>query len=154
MKIAARILSVIALTSVATLYTACGPDDPKEKSDTDKQIELLNGSWSVSSATFQDVEPDLDHTGMDITITGSVGNTSVAYTVTGRPTGPSAWPASGNFTFGSNVKTELTRDDGVPVVYAVSGNQLTMEFTFDKTPYNARTSSVAGKWTFVFTKNP
>lgn len=154
MKIAARILSVIALISVATMYTACGPDDPKEKSEIDQQIELLNGNWTVTSATFNDLEPDLDHDGMTMEITGTIGNETISYNVDNRPTGPSAWPATGSFTFNADPKTSLTRDDGVTVSYSVTATQLNMSFNFDKDPYTAgRVSSVRGEWKFVFTKN-
>jgi hypothetical protein len=152
MKIAARILSLLVLIGVSILYVGCGPDDPADKSDTDKQIELLNGTWVVSNATFEGTAPTLDQTGMKLTITGSIGNNSVNYAVADRPEGLSSWPSSGTFTFGTDVLTKLTRDDGVSITYSATATALTMDFIFDKTPYNARTSSVSGHWVYEFTK--
>lgn len=111
----------------------------------------------MSSVTYQGAAPTLDHSKFTLTITGSHGNNTLQYSVTGRPTGPSAWPASGTFTFGTDVKQELIRNDSngdVPVHYNVTDTQLTMDFTFaNENAYNAgRTANVGGDWTFTFTK--
>jgi hypothetical protein len=156
MKILGRILSLLVLVSLAAFYVACDNDNGSEDSETDQQIAKLNGTWDVESATFEGTTPDLDHTNMTITISGSKGDDQVSYVVSGRPTGPSAWPPSGTLAFGStNVKQSLTRDDGVVINYSVTdGNPatLTIDFNFNKTPYNAKASSVAGDWQFVLKK--
>jgi hypothetical protein len=157
MKIAARILSLLILAGVSMLYVGCGPEDSDDKTERDKQIELLNGTWTVTSATFQGNAPTLDQTGMKLTITGSIGNESFNYSVADRPSGPSPWPSSGTFTFGSNVLTELNRDDSEhvsSVSYQVTANQLTMDFTFSGEPYDpsGRTASVSGVWHYEFSK--
>src|SRR5688500_8783538 len=128
MKIVARILSLVVLVSLAALYTGCGPDNDPEKSETDVQIELLNGTWNANDGAtmFNGGQPDLNHDNLVLTISGTAGNQSVSYTVSGRPAGPSAWPPNGTFAFGSsNVKTSLTRDDGVAITYTVTETQLT-----------------------------
>jgi len=155
MKIAARILSLVVLAALTTFYVSCKPDDDPEKSETDQQIEKLNGTWAVSEATLNSGPPDLDHSGMTMAISGTAGNQSVSFSVNGRPAGPSAWPPNGTFAFGTaNVKTSLTRDDGVAVSYSVTDTQLIMDFEFQMTPYTSsgKSKSVEGQWHFVFTK--
>ena len=153
MKIAARILSLMVLVALATFYVSCGGDGGNEKSDTDVQIEKLNGTWKVSSVTQDGAAPALNHDAMTLTSQGTAGNTTISFNVSGRPQGPSAWAPSGNLTFGSNVKQNLTRDDNVSINYSVTETTLVMDFTFNRDPYQAgRVSSVQGSWHFEFTK--
>jgi hypothetical protein len=141
------------LAGLALFYIACGGSDDPEKSETDVQIEKLNGSWKASSVTFEGGAPQLDHSNLVLAISGTTGNTQVSYTVSGRPAGPSAWPSSGTFAFGSNVKQNLTREDNVSFSYSVTDTKLTVDFNFNATPYTAgRAESVAGDWHFEFDK--
>jgi hypothetical protein len=154
MKKIARILSLIVLAGIATFYMGCkGGDDP-EPSETDAQIEKLNGTWKVSAATFEGGAPDLDHSNMAITITGSTGSKQVSYTVAGRPAGPSSWPSSGTLEFGTNVKQDLIREDDINISYTVTDSKLTMDYTFNIQPYTStgRVESVSGQWHFEFSK--
>jgi hypothetical protein len=149
MKIASRIFSLLLIAGVATLF-GCGGDDKKDKTEQEVQIEALNGTWQANTVTFNGGTPALDHSNFIITITGT---SQLSYSITGRPTGPSAWPSSGTFTFGPNVKEDLIREDEVAISYSVSGNNLVMDFTFDDEAYTAgRVSSVSGQWHFEFTK--
>jgi hypothetical protein len=154
MKIAARVLSLLVLMSVATFYISCDGGDDAEKSETDVQIEKLTGTWKATSVTYNSTTPPLDHSNFVITITGAPGSNSVSYAIAGRPQGPSAWPASGTLEFGSNVKSSLTREDATPVTYAVTATGLIMDFNFTGTPYSSagRTKNVTGQWHFEFTK--
>jgi hypothetical protein len=156
MKIAARILTLVLLASLTTFFIGCKPDPDPGPSETDKQITQLNGSWKVSAATLDGVAPTLDHSNMVLTISGATGNNIINYTVSGRPVGPSAWPSSGTFKFGSNVKQNLDRGDTpvVPVTYSVTDTKLTIDFDFTGTPYTSsgRVASVSGQWHFEFTK--
>jgi hypothetical protein len=154
MKIAVRILSIFVLGALTMFYVSCDGNEPAKKSETDQQIEKLNGTWKVTDATFENNPPTLDQTGMTITLSGAVGDKNMSYTVANRPTGPSAWPASGTLTFGTNPLQDLVREDGVNITYTVSGDVVTLDFNFDKTPYNARTSSVSGNWKYTLARQP
>jgi phage tail sheath gpL-like len=156
MKIAARILSFFVLIALATFYMACGGGEGNEESEMDQQIKKLNGTWANPTVTMDGQAHALNHSGMVLNIQGTAGNSSVSYTVSGRPQGPSAWPSGGTLTFGTNVKQNLIREDQVPVTYTVTDTKLTLDFTFTGTPYTSsgRVSSVSGNWHFEFTKQP
>lgn len=152
MKLAARIFSLLILVGFATFYISCD-DEKLKKSDTDIQIEKLNGNWDATTVTLDGSAPSLDHANFALTITGSPGNTTITYTATGRPAGPSPWPPSGTLEFGTNVKQNLTREDGVAINYSVTETTLVVDFTFSGTPYTAgRVENVTGSWHFEFTK--
>jgi hypothetical protein len=152
MKIAARILSLAIIASAASLFMGCGGDDKKGKSEQDTQLELLNGTWNANSVTLDGSAPSANHDNFVLTINASAGNTTMTYSDTGRPS-VSPWPGTGTFTFGTNVKSDLVRDDAVDISYTVDGNSLVMTFTFNKDPYaGGRISSVTGQWRFEFTK--
>lgn len=154
MKIASRILSLAVLLSVSAFYMACNKKNDPGISETDAQIQLLNGTWEASVVTYEGSAPALDHSDFAITISGTAGSSVLSYTVTGRPVGPNAWPAQGTLTFGSDVKEDLTRDDGIAISYNVQGSTLSLDFNFDKDqPYTqTREKSVSGDWHFEFTK--
>lgn len=154
MKIAARILSLLILASLASFYVACdNTDDPKE-SETDQQIKKLDGTWQTTAYTLDGVTPpDLDYSSFVLTVNGEPGNTSVNYSVSGRPAGkPSPWNSSGTLEFGDNVKQNLVREDGVSINYSVTDETLVIDFTFSSTPYNGRVGNVTGNWHFEFSK--
>jgi hypothetical protein len=154
MKAAVRIFSIIILAGLTAFYMGCdGGGDPK-KSETDEQIEMLNGTWQATTVTLDGTTPALDHSNFTITISGSAGNSQVNYTVSGRPEGPSPWNSSGIFEFDEmNVKQKLIREDDIPVNYSVTDGTLVLDFTFSGTPYDAgRVSNVSGSWHFEFAK--
>jgi hypothetical protein len=154
MKPAARILSILILAGLTAFYMGCDGGENSKKSETDEQIEKLNGTWNATTVTLDGTTPALDHSDFSITISGSAGNDQVNYTVTGRPEGPSPWNSSGIFTFdASNVKQKLIREDDIPVSYSVTDGTLVLDFTFSGTPYDAgRVSNVSGNWHFEFAK--
>jgi hypothetical protein len=153
MKLVSRILSLVLITGLATFFAGCGGDDDPKKSDQDVQLSLLNGTWNAATVQFQGNPPSLNHDDFVLTINAQPGDEVMSFTVSGRPTGPSAWPANGTFEFGSNVKTQLVRGDQVAIDYTVDKNSLVMEFEFTGNAYDAgRTSSVTGEWRFEFTK--
>ena len=157
MKLVSRILSLLVITGLAAFIVGCdGGDDPK-KSDQDVQLSLLNGTWNATeSVTFNGSQPALDHKEFVLKINAQPGDEIMSFTVENRPTGPSAWPANGTFSFGANVKTDLLRKDSggdVAISYTVDKNSLVMKFTFTGDAYQAgRTSSITGDWVFEFTK--
>jgi len=158
MKFASRILSLLVLTALASLYIGCGPDNDPELSDKDKQIQLLNGTWNTTAFTLDGNTPtDLDYGDFQVILTGETGDEQMGFEVANRPPGkPSPWPASGTMAFGANVKQNLIRKDpnnvDVSIVYSVTETTLVMDFTFSTAPYNARVGNVTGNWHFEFTK--
>lgn len=138
---------------MATFSVSCGGDDD-EKSDREVQIDKLVGTWNATEVLFEGSTPPLDHSKFQLVITKD-GKTRAKYEALGRPQGPSAWPASGSFEFGSNAKTNLIRDDQTNIQYSVTDTELTMSFTFTGEPYAAsggRAKNVEGGWDFKFTK--
>lgn len=154
MKITARILSLLMLVAIATFSVSCGGDDDDDKSAAEKQIDKLVGTWTATTVTFEGNPHPLEHTNFQLVITASGSKTSVKYEAKNRPVGPSAWPGAGTFEFGTNPNTTLIRDDEANITYTVSGQTLTMSFTFSGEPYPAagRVKNVAGNWYFEFTK--
>src|SRR5688572_14050381 len=107
MKLITRFLSLTVLVAAALLYAGCdgGGEDPK--SETDLQIEKLNGTWTVveASVTLDDGEPPFDFAGFKLVINGVAGNTSLPWQAQNRPEkGP--WDSQGAFVFGSPVLTQ------------------------------------------------
>jgi hypothetical protein len=153
MKLVSRIFSLLLITGLAAFFAGCGGDDDPKKSDQDVQLGLLNGTWNASVVEFQGSAPAINHDDFVLTIVAKAGEDAMTYT-TDRPSGPSAWPGSGTFTFGSNVKTMLIRGgDNIAISYTVDNNSLIMDFEFTGDAYDAgRTSSVTGDWHFEFTK--
>lgn len=155
MKSVARILSLLLLASLTIFYVGCDKGGENEKSEADKQLEKLNGTWAATTVTFGGSAPPLNHSSFSLTISGAPGNTTFNFTTSGRPAGPSAWPADGTFKFGQRVKSDLERNDAVLVSYSVTDTQLVMDFNFpNEKAYNSsgRTSNVGGDWHFEFTK--
>ena len=159
MKFIARILSVAVLASLALFYIACGPEGGDPESEIDQQIEKLNGTWNVTTATLDGVAPPVDQSGFVLTINGTKGNTTINFTAT-RPGSLSPWPPSGTFDFDAAApSSKLIRNDGggetVPVDYSVSGSTLVMDFVFDGDPFpSGRAKNVTGSWHYEFTKQP
>ncbi len=157
MKLLARISSLFALLAAMVLYTGCGDDDPK-KSETDVQLEKLNGTWVIANdadVTQDGGAPAFSYDGMSLTINATAGSTTFGYTTAGRPE-LSPWPPSGNFTFGPTVASDLIRqdlNDPIDINYSVTTTGLIMTFDYAGTGFaGGRTSSVDGPWRFEFTK--
>jgi hypothetical protein len=155
MKLVSRILTLLVLASATVFYSSCGGDDDNAKSETDQQLEKLNGTWVIQAAT--DVTQDSDappfaFTNMQLVINASAGSTSFNWTTSGRPElGP--WDAQGTFQFGDPVASVLKRNDNVTINYNVTDTELIMTFTFNNSAgYPGRAKSVEGDWHFEFTK--
>lgn len=161
MKIVSRIVSLAVIACVLMVFSNCGSDGaatPPEKI----QLEKLSKTWTLTNATLGGAPRFADFTGFNLTISGSFNKTTPEgpynYSVTGsRPT-PSPWAANGTWSFsniGSGDTGSLLRNDGVPMVYAISsGGQLTIsDLICDKIICNypgARAGQVEGNWVFTF----
>jgi hypothetical protein len=151
MKHLARILSLLLLVSSVLFSTSCSKDDDGEP-ETDTQINLLNGTWTATSVTYEGVE-DGDYDNFSITVNGTKGNEFVSYTTAGRPSKLGPWTSSGTLEFGEPAKTVLVRDDDTSITYAVTETTLHMEFDYTGDGYfGGRTESIGGHWVFEFTK--
>ena len=151
----ARFLSLIVLASVVVFYVSCDGGGDPEKSEIDEQIEKLNGTWDATAVTLDGVAPtSQNYDDLQLVIQGAAGNEQVNYTVSGRPSGSNPWNSGGILEFGTaNVKTELTREDGIAVSYSVTETTLVVDFNFSGTPYDVgRVANVSGNWHFEFVK--
>jgi hypothetical protein len=177
MKIASRILSLVILVVITTVYVGCKKDDDNEKTEEQMQLDKLRGEWIIVSANdsndrtgdFIDDSDPLNPIKMKLTLGGNYAEGGTYnYSVTGpRPT-PSPWPASGTWKFGTRKLSELIRDpttqastsgDEIPMGYSLTENGtdtiLEIEFTVPEGHQGwegGRISSVEGGWRFTFTK--
>jgi hypothetical protein len=160
MKFVARFLSLTLLAGAALFYASCGGDDGDTKSDEEIQLDALNKSWTLSSATFDDTDiRTADFNGMILTLSGTFSpGATYSYSITGTTPTPSPWPRTGTWKFGADVKTQMIRtsnSENLPMTYTLSGNTLTIEFNCEACEFagGGRVSSVNGDWKFVFTSN-
>lgn len=155
MKHLARILSLLILVSATVFIAACDGGDGDGPSEKDKQIDLLAGTWSASSVTLDGAAQSDYTSAFKITIAKSSSD-AMTYVTVGRPAGKlSPWNANGIFTFGSDIKTQLKRDDNVNITYSLSGNTLTLtlaDYAGEGYLAPGRTETVEGDWVFTFTK--
>jgi hypothetical protein len=151
-----RIVSMAIVASALVFFSNCGGDDPKK---TAQEVELgkLSKTWNIVSASLDGNNRTAEFTNFKLTISGTFNtatpNGPYNYSVSGsRPT-PSPWDASGTWQFVNVESGSLLRNDGVPMIYAISSNgQLTIsDLTCTSCNYaGGRTEQVNGKWTFVF----
>ena len=153
MKLLSRILTLLILVSAMVYFSACekgGGDN--EKSEKEVQIDKLVGTWNAQDVTYDGDDMMADYGSFQITIAKASAD-AMTFTVSGRPAKLTPWPASGTFTFGTPVTSQLVRDDDVAIVYAVNANTLTLTMqNYSGTGYNGRTETVAGDWVFTLTK--
>jgi len=150
-------LILLVLLGVSASFWQCGSDSAAPSDPKDDQIKKLSKTWKASAVTFNS-SPVTGYDNFQLTISGSAGQTQIPFTTSGRPAGTNntPWPASGNFEFGTDFATVLTRTDitgGLSVTYSVSDTQLQMTFDYNCancTPYSGRVTSVNGTWTFTF----
>jgi len=150
-----KVFIMLALLGVALSFWQCGDDSAPAVDPQDEQLTKLSQTWQASAVTFASGGSPQPVTGYDnfaITLSGTAGQSTFNYTVTGRPSGIlTPWNGSGTFTFGTDFATTLTRDDGTVVTYSVSATQLQMTFVYTGAGYTgSRVNNVNGSWTFTF----
>jgi hypothetical protein len=159
-----KFLIVLALLGASVSFWQCGSDPAPAANPQDEQLTKLSQTWKATAVTFNSTPvggytPSGTPAGnFQITMSGTPGQSTFNYTVTGRPAGVvTPWPASGTFTFGTDFATVIIRNDGsgvtIPVTYSVSATQLQMTFTYDCptcTGYTGKTTNVNGNWSFTF----
>jgi hypothetical protein len=166
MKIASRILSLVILIVIATVYMGCKKSEDEKKTEEQTQLEKLKGVWTIVSANdggdrTEDFIDDTDpNNKMKLTLEGNYAEGGIYnYSLTGPRPVVSPWPASGTWKFGTNKLTELIRDPNteneIPMNYTVTDSDLIIDFVIpaDNEGWpGGRTGSVVGEWTFTFTK--
>lgn len=160
MKLLTRTLTLLSIASIALFFANCGGGDDNETSSEKTQLGKLTGTWEIESATLTGGTPTPDKTadyaGFTLTLAGTYDADNedtypYDFTTTNRPD-LSPWPASGNWGFGSNVKTTVVRDDGLGISYTISSDgNLTITYNYSGDGYAAKTAEVEGTWTLVLT---
>lgn len=143
-----KFLVAAAFVGVLLLYSGCKPKKDPGLSIEDAQLVKLSKTWKCTSAKL-DNSDQTGYTNFQLTVTSTAGQKTFGYTTSGRPS-LSPWPASGTFTFGTDVSTQVTRDDGLPITYAVTDTQLQVTFNYAGSGFG-RVSQVKGNWVFTFT---
>lgn len=152
-----KFLIALTLLGASVSFWQCGSDPAPAEDPQDAQLKKLSQTWKATAVTFNST-PVTGYENFTLTVSGTPGQDTFNYTVTGRPAGVvTPWPASGTFTFGTDFATVIIRNDGsgvtIPVTYSVSATQLQMTFTYDCptcTGYTGRTTNVNGNWSFTF----
>ena len=139
------LLSFFALVALI-LFSACNPEEP-EKSDEEKQLEALAGTWNVTDVTL-DGTVDTGFNNMVLTLTSSKG-----YSTSGGDFSP-VWASSGTFEFKADTKGEvIVRDDAVEIAISnLSGTNMTMSFEYQDAGIGCRSKGICGTYVFNFEK--
>lgn len=152
-----RVLLVVISLGVIISYSGCGGKSSPSESTQDKQFGLLSAQvWKVSTVSLGGVDQTSSYPagGLQLTISGTKGQTTFNYSCAGRPA-LSPWPASGTWAFGSDPVTQIIRDKGaaneLAMTYTVTATTLQINFTYSGSGYT-RTNNVSGAWVFNFTK--
>lgn len=158
MKRVTRLFSLLLITSIALLYVGCDGDDPK-KSEEETQLDKLRGTWNIESVENDGTSRTDEYPNMTLTVSGTF-TTGGTYNYTSDADewpSVSPWNDVDTWKFKSSaVANTITRQsDLVEMTYTLSNadNTLTVDFAYAGPGFNnARTESVSGDWTFVFTK--
>jgi hypothetical protein len=158
MKHLPRLMTLLLLVVTSFFYAGCGGDDPS-KSEEESQLDKLSSTWNLQSVENDNVSRTDEYPNMTLTISGTFTSGGIYNYTSDADSWPSVspWKATDTWKFKSgNVMTTITRlSDLQDMDYALSNNDntLTINFTYSGPGFNnARTSSVTGAWTFVFSK--
>jgi hypothetical protein len=152
-----KVLFLVIVSGMIISLSGCKKPNPTPPTVEEVQLEKLKQTWKVKTVTLDGQSKTADYTAFTLVISGTSGSSSFSYAVTGRPA-TSPWPASGQWTYGTDPTADIVRDpastaDKLDMKYTVTDTQLTFGFTFNGAGYNARTSVVKGAWVFTFDKN-
>ena len=143
-----KFLVAAAFVGVLLLYSGCKPKSGPGQSIEDAQLVKLSKTWKCTAATLDGLA-QTGYTNFQLTITSTAGQKTFTYTTVGRPV-LSPWPSNGTFTFGTDVSTQVTRDDGLPITYAVTDAQLQITFNYTGAGIAGRVTQVKGNWVLTF----
>jgi hypothetical protein len=159
----------VLMAAVGALFTfsSCGGGGTTPEPVTDQQLTKLSKTWKLTDVKLTDANGTnsmssayniTGATQFKLTITGTKGATTFAYTTTGNPSKGSVWKGSSDWKFGTDPLTMLQRDLSAPLnmTYTLTGTGtaavLVINFDFSGTGYDGqgRTESTNGKWVFTF----
>lgn len=157
MKMITRILSLVVLASIATLYVNCGGKDPAPESKEKTQLAKLAGTWVLNSVDNDGTDRTTEFSAsVKMTISGTYANDGQSYQMVFEGTGPkNPLPKSGSFKFSPTMpESVLVKQDLVLMDYVVTGTTLSFKITaYGGDGYGwSRVAQVTGDWTFNFTK--
>lgn len=151
-----RKLLFVGALGMLVFLANCGPDGGPEPEPQDIALENLSATWKADQVIVDGVLKS-EYANFTLAISGTKGASSFGYTTSGRPT-LSPWRSSGNWTFGTDFQTDITRDPNtdftLPMAYALSndGNKLELTFFYQGNGEPGRAQVVKGGWTFRLTK--
>lgn len=143
-----KFLLAAALLGTLLTYSGCGSKKGPTLTPADAQLAKLSKTWKLTTATL-DNAAQTGYANFQLTVTGTAGQTTFGYSTTGRPA-LSPWASSGTFTFGTDVSTQVVRDDGLPITYSVTDTQLQVTFTYNGAGIAGRVNNVKGVWVYTF----
>lgn len=134
-------ISVILIAGLL-LATGCKKkhDDPTPQ-DSQKTLLINNGvSWTLGSVTKDGLDVTDQFTGFKLTI-GDFTYTTVNAL-------PSAWPASGTWSFANEAGTLVDRNDGVQIAVVATTTSLKLTFSVTGLGDGGRIKGVNGEYVF------
>ena len=148
------------LVSASFSYTGCKKDDDKQSEEEIQLGKLRSDQWTLVSAADPS-DRTSEYPGMKLTISGNFsegGTYQYTSTATSWPS-VSPWKKDDSWKFQAGaVGSIIVRQSDLQVInYTLSNSDKTLTLNFvypDSGPgfNNGRTESVAGNWTFVFTR--
>ena len=134
------------------IFTNCGGggDDPVEEVEltaAERNAQLLEGNWKLSSATNGGTPRD-EWTGFTLSFSIDSDVKGGSYTASGIPSDEGAdlvWSTSGTFTANSDLSV-LTRNDGVVMTMVASSTALNISFNINDS--GGRLAGFTGDWVF------
>jgi hypothetical protein len=154
---------LVLMVAVGALFTfsSCGGDGTTPEPPADQQLTKLSKTWKLTAVTLDGATMASFYkvTGTDqfkLTITGTKGASTFAYTTTGNPPSGSVWKGSSDWRFGTDPLTMIKRDlaltTPLDVTYTVTTTTLEIRFTFSGAGYTSqgRTEQTNGAWVFTF----
>lgn len=146
MKTIKNIIQIIILAQVVLLVSCGGGDNPTPAADPRQEvIEALTKTWTVTSATFDDVTVSGDWNGFSLEFTDSQGYTTNASTDEQKL----VWPTSGSYSFpDASNSFRILRSDGVEITIS-DLTETSATLSFQILQRSGRASGLIGEWIFV-----
>jgi len=161
MKYVARLISLLILVSAGLFYASCDGNGPEEQSEEQTQLDKLKATWTMQSVDNDGTDRSDEYPNMTVTISGTYSEGGTYNYVSDADSWPnlSPWKANDTWKFKSgSVGSVIVRQaDLQEMNYQLTSSDKTLTISFDypdSAPgfHNTRTESVAGQWTFVFTR--
>jgi hypothetical protein len=160
MKHLNRVFTLLILVSAFLSYTGCSKKDNNQSEEETQLNKLKSDQWTLTSAADPS-DRTAEYPGMKLTISGNFsegGTYQYTSTATSWPS-VSPWKKDDSWKFQAGaVGSIIVRQADLQVMnYTLSNSDKTLTLNFvypDSGPgfNNGRTESVAGNWTFVFTR--